>query len=219
MITLLPTDTKRKTGKAGELPESSGKSGRPKNAGVDADDGDDAADDEDYEDANGKSKSKPKGRKKKEKFWVDFFSQEAVPEVLLAKPTRATTVQSELQLNKADASLLLLPDDMFFSSKTLQTLFTRPNMLLRLRSSTAAAAAAGRNADPDTADGATSAAGSSTLVVIAPAEPSFGPVNGLAGSGDHGYDNDGMDMDDHGDDGDDGNECCLARCQSVEFMS
>lgn len=90
-------------------------------------------------------------KRKKKVFTVDFSSSApAVDRSLFAKPSRASCSISQATLAKSalDVAKYVLPDDMHYKVPRLQTLFTKPNVLLRLQVTNAGVAdqGAGRNA-------------------------------------------------------------------------
>ena len=75
-----------------------------------------------------------RGKKEKAAFFIDFFA-EPVPESAFAPPARATNQLSKASLARADAdpNCNLLPEDVHYRAQHLQTLFTKPRVLVRLR--------------------------------------------------------------------------------------
>lgn len=96
----------------------------------------------------------PAKRSKKASFYVDFSAAApAVPETAFARPARSNSTLTEATLSKADPAKNLLPIDVHFKPQRLQSLFLRPNLLLRFRRGAAAspAPAGGSYVDHDSA--------------------------------------------------------------------
>ena len=74
-------------------------------------------------------------KSKKQAFLVDFFSADSsVDDAVLSSPKKASAnVLTDATLVKLQASDNILPIDVKFSGKRLQTLFNRPSLVLHLR--------------------------------------------------------------------------------------
>jgi condensin complex subunit 2 len=86
-------------------------------------------------DADDDSNASTTGRKRQRKqtFYLDFTSGEEVNETAFDPPKRSNSCLSDAAIDKSQNTDNLLPEDVHFTVRRLQALFTRPHLLMRMR--------------------------------------------------------------------------------------